>query len=107
MKRTTVFVDAGLESDLKAIARRRGRAMASVVREALESYVARAKRGAGLRLGFLAIGGSGRRDGAERHEEWLFRDLEPHGVAPRASRRRPSPAVRGAARRSRRRTPAR
>jgi hypothetical protein len=93
MKRTTLFVEAGLESDLKAIARRRGQPMAAVVREALEGYVAETKQGAGLRLGFLAIGRSGHRDGAALHEERLFEDLDPHGGAvrgPAPSRRRPA-----------------
>ena len=87
MKRTTIFLEAPLESDLKALARRQGRPMAAVVREALEAYVAASKRRAGLRLGFLAFGRSGFRDGAERHEQLLFDRLDPHGENTRSALR--------------------
>ena len=85
MKRTTVFLDEGLERDLKALAARRGEPAATLVREALGEYVAR-HRPAEPRLGFLAAGRSGRSDVAETHEEILWRDLAPHGVGGEARR---------------------
>ncbi len=82
MKRTTVFLDAALESDLKALARRRGQPVAALVREGLTGYVAQqAAKEPAPRLSFLGIGRSGRRDTAERHEELLWRGLTPHGEA--------------------------
>lgn len=78
MKRTTVFLDEGLERDVKALAQRQGRPAASVVREALAEYVAR-NRERRPALSFVAAGRSGRRDVAERHEEILLEELEPHG----------------------------
>lgn len=77
MKRTTVFLQEELDRDVKALAERQGRAAASVVREALSEYVAR-HRGGGPGLSFLAAGRSGRDDVAERHEEILAAELEPH-----------------------------
>jgi predicted transcriptional regulator len=71
MKRTTIFVQDELERELRALARRHGRPMASLVREALEQYVV-AGREAPARPGFVAAGRSGRHDIAERHEDLLF-----------------------------------
>ena len=91
MKRTTIFIDEHLESDLHSLARRTKRPVASLVREALARYVAGEKRRARpLNLGFVAVGRSGRRDTAARHEDLLWRDLGPHGTGqkPRARRRR-------------------
>jgi predicted transcriptional regulator len=107
MKRTTVFLEAALESDLKALARRQGQPMAAVVREALEAYVAVRKRRTGARLRFVAFGRSGFHDSAERHEELLFARLDPHGEsAPAGGRgRRRVPVDRGVARRARSRRP--
>ena len=78
MKRTTVFLDEGLDRDVKALAERQGRPAASVVREALAEYVVR-NRERRPALSFVAAGRSGRRDVAERHEAILFEELEPHG----------------------------
>ena len=87
MKRTTVFMDEQVQRELQALARRRQRPMASLVREAVEQYVATARGDAGRpALGFVAIGRSGRRDIAERHEELLFED-GPGGGRPGAGRR--------------------
>jgi hypothetical protein len=93
MKRTTVFLDAALENDLKALARRRGQPMAALVREGLTAYVARqAAEEPAPRLSFLGIGRSGRRDVAQRHEELLWRGLTPHGEPrPTKARRRAKP----------------
>jgi hypothetical protein len=77
MKRTTIFIPETLERDLQLYARRAGRPVASVVREAVEQYLSHADAGVGL-PSFAAIGASGRTDVAARHEALLFRDLEPH-----------------------------
>lgn len=74
MKRTTVFLEEGLEGDLRALARRKAEPMASVVREALASYVAREKTEGAASPSFVAVGRSGHRDTAERHEDLLFRE---------------------------------
>ena len=89
MKRTTVFVSETTERDLQAIARRQGRPVASLVREALDGYVNREARKGPKRLRFANIGDSGRSDVAERHEELLFQELRPHGriEPPKPSRR--------------------
>ena len=73
-----------MERDLAALAEREGRPKAALVREALGEYLARQHRGS-RRLGFAAIGGSGRHDTAERHEEALWREedgSEPPSIAP-------------------------
>jgi predicted transcriptional regulator len=77
MKRTTVFLDEDLERDVKALAERQGRPAASLVREALAEYVHR-HRPVGLGLSFVAAGRSGHSDVAERHEEILAQELDPH-----------------------------
>src|SRR5436309_10954623 len=79
MRRTTIFVDEQLEHDLRALARRRRLPVAAVVREAMARYVASEKRKQGLAIGFLAAGRSGHRDTASRHEELLWKELDPHG----------------------------
>ena len=85
MKRTTLFIDPQLERELQALARREGRPMAALVREAVAQYVAAARvRGRGG-LGFVAAGRSGRSDIAARHEDLLF-DPEP-GPASRSRTR--------------------
>jgi hypothetical protein len=91
MKRTTVFLDERVEGDLRAVSRRRKETVAATIREALERFVAAEAR-AGASLRFLAVGRSGRRDTARRHEDLLWKGLEPHGTrsspARRARRRR-------------------
>jgi hypothetical protein len=78
MKRTTIFVPETLERDLQLYARREGRAVASVVREAIQAYIV-SKHAPGVVPSFAGVGDSGRSDIAERHEALLFRDLDPHG----------------------------
>lgn len=92
MKRTTIFIDEAVESDLKALARTADVPVASLVREALAEYVSRRQQTAPLPVRFLAAGRSGRHDVAERSEEIVFAELEPHG------RRRPAPVRRRAKR---------
>jgi predicted transcriptional regulator len=69
MKRTTIFLDEQVETELKALARRKRLPMAAVVRDALERHVARETVRAPL--SFVGVGRSGSRDTAERHEEIL------------------------------------
>lgn len=102
MKRTTIFLDERLEHDLKAVARRQGRPVASVVREAMADYVAKALDST-PRLGFVAAGRSGRADTAETHEDVLWSGLAPHSDAPpprartkKTAKRASRPAARNA-----------
>src|SRR4051812_1997964 len=62
MKRTTLFIDPQLERELQALARRDGRPMAALVREAVARYVAAAREQGSAKLGFIATGRSGRAD---------------------------------------------
>lgn len=87
MKRTTLFVDELVESDLQALARRKGRPVAAEVRDALASHIAKEKAAFATPVSFLAIGRSGSRDTAERHENLLWKQLRPH-AAPRRRRKR-------------------
>jgi hypothetical protein len=93
MKRTTIFIDEGIERELRLVARRRRRSVAAVVREAIAREVAAEAR---RPLRFVGIGDSGRHDIAERHEELLFKGLEPH---PRQASEKPKAAKRGKSRR--------
>ena len=65
----------GIERELRLVARRRGRSVAAVVRDAIAREVAAEERPS---LSFVGVGDSGRRDVAERHEEFLWRALEPY-----------------------------
>jgi len=88
MKRTTIFIEPQLERELQALARRRGRPMAAIVREAVAQYVAADRERRPSRLGFVASGRSGRRDIAERHEDLLFQ-ADPPATPARPRRRSP------------------
>jgi hypothetical protein len=83
MKRTTLFVEETVDHELHALARRKGVPVSELVRESLDRYVAEQKRGQTFALRFLGQGHSGRKDVSDRHEEFLWRDLDPH-----ASKRR-------------------
>ena len=85
MKRTTIFIEPQLERELQALARRSGRPMAAIVREAVALYVAADKERRPARLGFIASGRRGRSDVAERHEELLFQPDPPAQPGPRRS----------------------
>jgi hypothetical protein len=78
MKRTTIFLEEQLERDLLAVARREGRPMGAVVREAIARYVRLRTRRLGSSASFIAMGQSGHRDTAERHEDLLWKDLVLH-----------------------------
>ena len=56
MKRTTVFLDETLERDLQAIARQEKRPVASLVREALATYVANREPTSAPALSFVGVG---------------------------------------------------
>jgi 16S rRNA U516 pseudouridylate synthase RsuA-like enzyme len=88
MKRTTIFLDEGLEREMRAMAEYRGEPVASLVREALGRYVATETKRRRPRLRFIAAGRSGTSDTAERNEELVFRNLRPHGKPSRKTRRR-------------------
>jgi hypothetical protein len=77
MKRTTIFIEEGIERELRLVARRRGRSVAAVVRDAIAREVAAEARPP---LSFIGIGDSGRSDVARRHEELLWKALEPHSL---------------------------
>jgi hypothetical protein len=86
MKRTTIFIDEVAEKELEYLARRRGKAKATLVREAIGEYLLRARgEDPEAPLAFVAIGRSGRSDIAERHEELLF--LEEEGSSSKRARR--------------------
>ena len=102
MKRTTIFIDEGIERELRLVARRRGRSVAAVVRDAIAREVAAEGR---PQLSFIGAFDSGRHDVAERHEEFLFKALEPHpreaAEKPRAAPPRTRQRRRAAAKRRR------
>ncbi len=77
MKRTTIFVPETLERDLQLYARQHGKAVALVVREAVEAYLL-AHRPVVRMPSFAGVGASGRSDVAETHEALLFKELDPH-----------------------------
>jgi hypothetical protein len=88
MKRTTIFIEEGVERELRLVARRRGLSVAAVVRDAIAREVRGAARPA---LSFVGVGDSGRRDVAERHEELLWKEHapEPPSRARRRAARKP------------------
>jgi hypothetical protein len=77
MKRTTLFVEESVDHELHALARRKGVPVSALVRESLARYVTEQRRSQTFSLQFLGRGHSGRTDVAERHEELLWRDLDP------------------------------
>jgi hypothetical protein len=92
MKRTTIFLDEGIELDLKILAYRKNEPVSHLVREALARYVASEIEAAPRLPSFVGIGDSGRTDIAERHEELLFEGLEREsGLEPRPSRSTSAP----------------
>lgn len=72
MKRTTIFAEDDLLDELKYLAKKQKTSVATIVREALVSYLAAHKREQNQDLSFIAIGESGESDIAERHEELLW-----------------------------------
>ena len=90
MKRTTIFLPESLERDLQGEARRTGKALASVVREALVEYVVSRQQKGTRTLSFVACGAGDRTDIAERHEEllWPSPDQDASPASPRKTVRR-------------------
>ncbi len=76
MKRTTIFADEELLSEIREISAKEKKSVAEVMREAMQSYVR--KKRPRRKLSFLGIGNSGRKDIAERHEELLWK-RDKHG----------------------------
>jgi metal-responsive CopG/Arc/MetJ family transcriptional regulator len=72
MKRTTIFAEDYLLDEVKSLAKKQKTSVATVVREALVSYLATHKQEQSSHLSFIAIGSSGESDIAERHEELLW-----------------------------------
>ena len=102
MKRTTIFLPEGAERDLKALAEREGEPVASLIREAIADYLVRRRSSGAKEPGFVAAGRSGQSDVAARHEDLLWKDLEPHGAAAppaKPSGRSAKPRARKSARR--------
>lgn len=76
MKRTTIFADEDLLSEVREISEKEKKSIAEVMREAMRTYVRKKKPK--KKLSFIAIGRSGRRDIAERHESLLWKKKSPH-----------------------------
>lgn len=75
-KRTTIFIDPELEARLRRYAEREGKSAASVVREALATYLdTRVAGGSGV-PGLAGRFESGKTDTSERVDDLLWRD--PH-----------------------------
>jgi len=75
MKRTSLFLDDKIMADVKRLAAKRGVSVATLVREALASYVAEPRKKASL----PSIAGrfsSGKKNTASRVDDFLWRD--PH-----------------------------
>jgi len=77
MKRIILFIEESVDHELHALARRKGVPMSALVRESLARYVTEQKDSQPFALRFLGQGRSGRKDVAERHEELLWRGLDP------------------------------
>jgi hypothetical protein len=85
MKRTTIYLDPGLEVRLKMEGLRRGQPMAEIVREAVEAYLTTGPGDGPPGGGAFS---SGRRDTAERAEAVLA--ATGFGGVPPAAPKRPS-----------------
>jgi metal-responsive CopG/Arc/MetJ family transcriptional regulator len=72
MKRTTIFADEELLSEIREISVEEKKSVAEVMREAMQSYV-RKKKPASRKLSFVGVARSGTKDIAERHEELLWK----------------------------------
>jgi predicted transcriptional regulator len=88
MKRTTVFLEEELQRELKIVAEYKRLPAASVLRDALDQYLRAERKKRGRKLRFVAVGRSGTKTTADRHEELLWKDLEPHGDPARKKARR-------------------
>jgi hypothetical protein len=75
MKRTTILADESLLEGLRHIARKERMSLSATIRRALEEFVDR-RQEEGTLPSFVGIGGSRRRDIAERVDELLW--TSPH-----------------------------
>ena len=98
MKRTTIYLDSGMELRLKAEGLRRKQPMAELVREAVEVYLTREPDGGPPGAGAFA---SGRPDTARRVDEVLA-ETGFGAAASAASAPKRSAAPRGKGRKTRR-----
>jgi len=73
MKRTTIFADENMLDSLKEIAQIEEKSIAEVIRQALNRFIADRQRNKRL-PSILGIGQSGRKDIAERSEEFLWKE---------------------------------
>jgi hypothetical protein len=87
MKRTTLFLEEATDRELRLLAQREKLPVAALVRDALGRFLDEARRGKEVRLRFLAAGRSGHHDTAERAEELLWGNLQPHSTGSRARTR--------------------
>ncbi len=74
MKRTTIFADDNLISEIKEISKEENRSVAEIIREAMQVYI-KQKRYKKKTISFIGIGSSDRTDIAERHEELLWKKV--------------------------------
>jgi metal-responsive CopG/Arc/MetJ family transcriptional regulator len=74
LKRTTIVADEALLLELKHRARREGRTVSELIREALEAYFRQGERK--RTLSFVGTGRSGRKDISEKSEEILEQAFE-------------------------------
>jgi hypothetical protein len=88
MKRTTIFIDEALESDMQLLAKKNGRPVSALVREAVSEYVRKNQRKAAFTLSFLGVGRSGCGDTAERHEDLLWSESAARSDSAKTPRRR-------------------
>ena len=86
MKRTTIFLEEELQREIKIVAEYKGVPAASVLRDAIHDYLRAERKRRPRTLSIMAIGRSGRRDIADRHEELLWKDLTPHGGSPKPAK---------------------
>lgn len=74
MKRTTIVADESLLLELKHQAKREGKTVSELIREALEEYRRRSK--GKKTLSFVGAGRSGRKDISEKSEKILEEAFE-------------------------------
>lgn len=77
MRRTSLFLDDGVQRHLRQLARKRGTSVAQLVREALSLYIARAAAPAAALPSVAGRFSSGTEDTSDRVDDLLWR--EPHG----------------------------
>lgn len=72
MKRTTIFADDEVLTELKEFSKENGRSVAEIVREAIVEFLNK-KRQKRKRISLIGIGRSGKKDISVRHEELLWK----------------------------------